>query len=131
MILSKLLFVAAGFVFLALGVAGIILPVLPATPFLLAASFCFMKGSTRLYRWVMANRFFGPRIERIRGEGLTAREKISIYLFACALITPIIILTHSLHLRIFLILLLVIKGIVFLRMKTAPPLRRVPVRGNL
>jgi uncharacterized membrane protein YbaN (DUF454 family) len=124
MILSKLLFVAAGCVLLALGVAGIILPVLPATPFLLAASFCFMKGSTRLYRWIMSNRFFGPRIERIRGEGLTAREKISIYLFACALITPVIILTHSLHLRIFLIVLLVIKGIVFLRMKTAPPLRR-------
>jgi uncharacterized membrane protein YbaN (DUF454 family) len=121
MFLSKLLFVAAGCVFLALGIAGIILPVLPATPFLLAASFCFMKGSTRLYRWIMTNRVLGPRIERIRGEGLTAREKISIYLFACALITPIIILTHSLHLRIFLIVLLVIKALVFLRIRTAPP----------
>ncbi|MDR1248435.1 MAG: YbaN family protein [Treponema sp.] len=121
MILSKVLFAAAGCVFLALGVAGIVLPVLPATPFLLAASVCFMKGSTRLYRWIMSNRFFGPRIERIRGEGLTVREKISIYLFACALITPIIILTHSLHLRIFLIVLLAVKALVFLRIRTAPP----------
>jgi uncharacterized membrane protein YbaN (DUF454 family) len=124
MILSKLLFVVAGCVFLALGVAGIILPVLPATPFLLAASFCFMKGSTRLYRWIMANRFLGPRIERIRGAGLTKREKISIYLFACALITPVIILTHSLHLRIFLIVLLAVKAVVFLRIRTAPPADR-------
>jgi uncharacterized membrane protein YbaN (DUF454 family) len=99
---------------------GIVLPVLPATPFLLAASFCFLKGSTRLYRWIMANRFFGPRIERIRGAGLTAREKISIYLFACALIIPLIVLSPSPHLRIFLVLLLVIKAIVFLRMRTAP-----------
>jgi uncharacterized membrane protein YbaN (DUF454 family) len=121
MILSKLLFVAAGCIFLALGIAGIILPVLPATPFLLAASFCFMKGSTRLYRWIMTNRVLGPRIERIRGEGLTKREKISIYLFACALITPIIILTHSLHLRIFLIVLLAVKAVVFMRIRTAPP----------
>jgi uncharacterized membrane protein YbaN (DUF454 family) len=121
MILSKVLFVAAGCVFLALGIAGIALPVLPATPFLLAASFCFMKGSTRLYRWIMANRYFGPRIERIRGEGLTAREKISIYLVACALITPVIVLTHSLHLRIFLIVLLAVKALVFLRIRTAPP----------
>jgi hypothetical protein len=69
----------------------------------------------------MANRFFGPRIERIRGTGLTAKEKIAIYLCACALITPVIILTHSLHLRIFLLLLLAVKAVVFLRMKTAPP----------
>jgi uncharacterized membrane protein YbaN (DUF454 family) len=120
MSVSKVLFIIAGFVFLALGAAGIVLPVLPATPFLLAASFCFLKGSTRLYRWIMANRFFGPRIERIRGAGLTKKEKISIYLFACALITPVIILTPSLHLRIFLVLLLVIKAIVFIRIKTAP-----------
>jgi uncharacterized membrane protein YbaN (DUF454 family) len=124
MTFSKVLFVIVGFIFVALGVASIVLPVLPATPFLLAASFCFMKSSPRLYRWIMANRFFGPRIERIRGAGLTAKEKISIYLCACALIIPVIILTHSPHLRIFLILLLVIKGIVFLRMKTAPRLDR-------
>jgi uncharacterized membrane protein YbaN (DUF454 family) len=112
--------VIAGFIFVGLGIVGIVLPVLPATPFLLAASFCFLKGSARLYRWIMANRFFGPRIERIRGAGLTAREKISIYLFACALIIPVIVLSPSPHLRIFLVLLLVIKAIVFLRMRTAP-----------
>jgi uncharacterized membrane protein YbaN (DUF454 family) len=120
---SKLLFIIGGFVFLVLGILGIVLPVLPATPFLLAASFCFLKGSARLYRWIMANRFFGPRIERIRGAGLTGREKVSIYLFACALIVPVIVLTKSLHLRIFLVVLLAVKAVVFLRIKTAPPRR--------
>jgi uncharacterized membrane protein YbaN (DUF454 family) len=118
---SKLLFIIAGFVLLGLGLAGIILPVLPATPFLLAASFCFMKSSTRLYQWIMGNRFIGPRIKRIRGAGLTRKEKISIYLFACALIIPVIILTPFLHLRIFLIVLLAVKAVVFMRIKTAPP----------
>lgn len=117
---SKLLFIIGGCLFVGLGVTGIVLPVLPATPFLLAASFCFMKSSPRLYRWIMGNRFIGPRIERIRGAGLTAKEKISIYIFACALIIPIIVLSPSLHLRIFLILLLAVKAIVFLRMRTAP-----------
>jgi uncharacterized membrane protein YbaN (DUF454 family) len=120
MAVSKILLVAAGFVLLALGIVGIVLPVLPTTPFLLAASFCFLKSSGRLYKWIMDNRHFGPRIERIRTEGLRGREKISIYLFACALIIPVIILTGSLHLRIFLIVLLVVKGVVFLRLKTAP-----------
>jgi uncharacterized membrane protein YbaN (DUF454 family) len=124
MAISKLLLVIAGFIFVGLGIVGIILPVLPATPFLLAASFCFLKGSARLYRWIMANRFFGPRIERIRGAGLTAREKISIYLFACALIIPVIVLSPSPHLRIFLVLLLALKAIVFWRMRTAPPVSK-------
>jgi uncharacterized membrane protein YbaN (DUF454 family) len=124
MTISKLLLIMAGFIFLGLGLTGIVLPVLPATPFLLAASFCFLKGSARLYRWIMDNRFLGPRIKRIRGAGLTAREKISVYLFACALITPVIVLSRSLHLRIFLVLLLVIKAIVFLRIKTAPAPKR-------
>jgi uncharacterized membrane protein YbaN (DUF454 family) len=118
--LTKAFFLIAGFLFLALAVAGIILPVLPATPFLLAASFCFMKSSQRLHGWIMGNRFFGPRLRRIQsGAGLTAREKITIYLIACAFIVPLIILTKSPHLRISLALLLVVKAVVFLKMKTA------------
>ncbi|MHB9292041.1 hypothetical protein Holit_01129 [Hollandina sp. SP2] len=120
MTISKFLFIIGGCIFVGLGIVGIVLPVLPATPFLLAASFCFLKGSARLYRWIRGNRFFGPRIERIRGAGLTAKEKISIYLFACALIIPVIVLSRSLYLRIFLVLLLAVKAIVFLRMRTAP-----------
>jgi uncharacterized membrane protein YbaN (DUF454 family) len=121
MTLSKLLFIIGGFMLLALGVAGIALPILPATPFLLGASFCFMKSSGRLYWWIMSNRFFGPRIRRIGAAGLTKKEKISVYLFACALIIPVIVLTHSLHLRIFLAGLLAVKAVVFMRIKTAPP----------
>jgi uncharacterized membrane protein YbaN (DUF454 family) len=120
MALSKILFVAGGSVFLALGVIGIALPVLPTTPFLLAASFCFMKGSDRLHHWLMANRHFGPRIRRIREAGLTRKEKIGIYALVFAMLLPVIIFSRSLHLRIFLIVLLAVKGIVFLRIKTAP-----------
>ncbi|MDR1418988.1 MAG: YbaN family protein [Treponema sp.] len=120
MAVSKVFFVAAGFVFLALGITGIALPILPAAPFLLAASFCFLKGSVRLYRWLMSNPRLGPKIERIRTHGLTGREKAGVYITACVFIIPVIVLSSSLHLRIFLILLLVIKGIVFLVMRTAP-----------
>jgi uncharacterized membrane protein YbaN (DUF454 family) len=124
MTVSKILLIAAGCLSLALGIAGIILPVLPATPFLLAASFCFMKSSPRLYNWIMSKRFIGPRIERARSSGLTAKEKICIYLFACALIIPIIVLSESMRLRIFLAALLLVKAAVFLRIRTAPPKTR-------
>ncbi|MDR1899149.1 MAG: YbaN family protein [Treponema sp.] len=121
MSVSKILLVAAGFLFLAMGIAGIILPILPATPFLLAASFCFLKGSARLHRRLMSDPRIGPRIERIRTRGLTRREKISIYLTASACIIPVIVLSHSLHLRVFLVLLLAAKAIVFLLIRTAAP----------
>jgi uncharacterized membrane protein YbaN (DUF454 family) len=118
--ISKILFIGGGFLFLALGIVGIVLPVLPTTPFLLVASFCFMKGSTRLHHWIMNHKYFGPKIRRIHDLGLTKREKISIYLLVFAMLLPVIILTKSLHLRIFLIVLLAIKAFVFIKIKTAP-----------
>jgi uncharacterized membrane protein YbaN (DUF454 family) len=124
MSVSKALFVIAGFLSLTLGIVGIILPILPTTPFLLLASFCFLKSSRRLHRWIMENRHFGPRIRRITESGLTKREKISIYVLVLVMLTPVFILTNSLHLRVFLIVLMVAKAIFFFRIKTAP--RRTP-----
>jgi uncharacterized membrane protein YbaN (DUF454 family) len=124
MSISNVLFVAAGFLSLGLGVVGIVLPVLPTTPFLLLASFCFLKGSKRLHHWLMSNKHFGPRIKRITESGMTKREKISIYVLVFAMLTPVFILTDSPHLRIFLVVLMAVKAIFFLRIKTAP--RPVP-----
>jgi uncharacterized membrane protein YbaN (DUF454 family) len=125
MLIVKVLFVIAGFLLLGLGIVGIVLPVLPTTPFLLAASFCFLKSSNRLHTWIMTNKYFGPRIKRITTSGLTKRENISIYALVFAMLTPVFIFTRSLHLRIFLVVLMVVKGIVFLRIKTA----RVPEKA--
>jgi uncharacterized membrane protein YbaN (DUF454 family) len=118
--LQKILLMSAGFLLLGLAAAGIILPVLPAAPFLLAASFCFMKSSERLRAWLMDSRFFGPRLKRLKsGAGLTAKEKTGIYLTAFACVMPVIILTKSPRLRLFLAALLLVKAVVFLKIQTA------------
>jgi uncharacterized membrane protein YbaN (DUF454 family) len=51
-----------GFVFLGLGIIGIVLPLLPTTPFVLLSAACFARSSERWHRWLMANETFGPMI---------------------------------------------------------------------
>lgn len=58
----RLLYFAAGWLCLALGAAGVVLPVLPTTPFVLLAAWCFSKSSKRLYSWLLSHRTFGPYI---------------------------------------------------------------------
>ena len=56
---TRLLFVAAGLGFVGVAYVGVLLPGLPATPWLLAASYCFGRSSPRLQRWLLRSRVFG------------------------------------------------------------------------
>ena len=51
-----------GFVFLGLGALGVVLPLLPATPFILLAAACFARSSEKWHRWLLASDTFGPMI---------------------------------------------------------------------
>jgi len=73
----KILFNLVGTLALLLAILGIFLPLLPTTPFLLLASACYLRGSDRLYGWLMANRVFGPYLRNIQaGRGIPLRSKI-------------------------------------------------------
>lgn len=69
----------AGLVCVGLAAAGVVLPLLPTTPFLLLAAACFARSSPRLNRWLHTNRIFGVYLRRYRrGEGLPLAAKIAI-----------------------------------------------------
>lgn len=82
MIVLRWLYSGLGIVFFALGLVGMLLPVLPTVPFWLASAACFLRGSRRLYRWLMTHPRYGSYIYMYReARALTPRSK------ATALIT--------------------------------------------
>jgi uncharacterized membrane protein YbaN (DUF454 family) len=60
--LVRVFFVAAGFLALILAVLGVVLPVLPSTPFVLLAAACFARSSERFHNWLLSHRVAGPVI---------------------------------------------------------------------
>jgi len=73
----QVLLIVAGTLFVGLGIVGIVLPVLPTTPFLLLAAACYLRSSSRLYRWLHSNLWFGKYLRWYRdGEGIPLVSKI-------------------------------------------------------
>lgn len=65
---------AAGLISLALGVVGIVVPLLPTTPFLLLAAYCFGRGSQRLLNWLLNHPRFGPPVRDWREHRSISRK---------------------------------------------------------
>jgi uncharacterized membrane protein YbaN (DUF454 family) len=61
--LMKWLYNIGGGICVGLAFLGLFLPLLPTTPFLLLAAFCFSRGSSRLHRWLMEHPTMGPIIK--------------------------------------------------------------------
>jgi uncharacterized membrane protein YbaN (DUF454 family) len=75
--LVEALYLSVGTLAVVLGIIGIFLPVLPTTPFLLLAAFCYARSSDRFYQWLITNRWFGKYIKDYReGKGIPRREKV-------------------------------------------------------
>lgn len=73
----RLFFNIAGAAALLLGILGIFLPLLPTTPFLLLASACFARGSTRLHGWLLSHRVFGEYLRNFEaGRGIPLKAKV-------------------------------------------------------
>ncbi len=68
------LLVVAGVASVSLGVVGLVVPVLPTTPFLLLAAACFVRSSPRLYTWFIHHRWFGAHIHHYREHQAVSLE---------------------------------------------------------
>jgi len=111
--------IVAGTFFLGLGILGIILPILPTTPFLLLSAACYSRGSDRLYRWLIGNRWFGKYINNYRaGKGIPVKVKISVIIMLWITISfsIVFIVTHPiLRFILFIIAVLVTRHLLLIK----------------
>lgn len=80
-LLRRRCFIVAGFLSIVMGILGIVLPVLPTTPFMLLGAYCFARGSEKWLNWLLNHRIFGEYILAFRDRrGLTRKQKYRIAL---------------------------------------------------
>jgi uncharacterized protein len=73
---GRVLFFLAGSLALVLAVVGAILPLLPTTPFLIIAAYCYARSSDRVHGWLLSNRLFGRQLrDYTTGAGVSWRVK--------------------------------------------------------
>ena len=117
----KWLLMTIGVVAVGLGTAGIFLPLLPTTPFLLLAAACFIRSSDRLYQWLITNRWFGSFIRNYREHRtipLRAKVIAVVLLWTTMIYSAFALIDHR-ALRVLLLLIAAVVTAYLLRLKTA------------
>ena len=95
--LIRILLIITGTFLVVLAILGIFLPLLPTTPFLLLAAICYARSSTKLYNWLLNNKYLGKYIRNYReGKGISLRIKfITISLLILTIGYTSIFVIHS------------------------------------
>lgn len=110
----KLLWLMIGIVSMVLGAIGVVLPVLPTTPFLLLASFCFAKGSDRFHKWFMGTKLYKEHLESfVTSRSMTLKTKLCILLPASAMLILAMLAMSNIYGRVFIVFLIIFKYIYF------------------
>lgn len=110
---------ACGCLSVVLGVIGIFLPVLPATPFLLLAAACFARSSQRFYLWLVLHPRLGPWVrDYLEGQGIPRKGKVWALVLMWSSISFSIWIVPLLWVRVFMLISAVCVTIYILKQKT-------------
>ena len=117
--LKKKLYIAFGFLAVALAIIGVFIPGLPTVPFLLVALFCFERSSKKYHDMIMNNKYFGPVLQDYySGKGLTSSVKIKAISFLSCGVAFSIYKIQNLHVRIALAVVWLAVAIHIILLKT-------------
>ncbi|MFC2118618.1 YbaN family protein [Bacteroidota bacterium] len=120
---KKIILIAFGTMSAGLGIAGIFLPVLPTTPFLLLSALCFSKSSEKFHKWLLTSSLTGKYISNyLSGGGMSVRQKvISISLLWLTIGSTVIFIIQPLFVKIIILTIASAVTIHLLRIKTCKP----------
>lgn len=104
-IVQKYLLIVLGWFFVILGAVGVVLPILPTTPFLILALACFAKSSLSFHRILINNRWFGASLKQWEEKKSVSRQTKwnAFVLVLVSFSLSIAILSDRLELQVFLI----------------------------
>ena len=113
--LKKIIYILVGVISVVLGTIGILVPILPTTPLLLLASFCFARGSERFNKWFKVTKLYKNHLELfINNRAMTLKEKVSILVFSDIMLLFPLITLDLVYLKIFIIILILFKYYYFI-----------------
>ena len=105
----RICLIITGIFFVGVGTLGIVLPLLPTTPFLVLAAICFSRSSERFHNWLLNNKWFGAYIKNYcEGKGISLRQKVAVLsLLIFTIGYSCIFLLNHIAVRIILVLIAV------------------------
>lgn len=108
--LKNSIYVILAFICVAIGSIGVILPVLPTTPFLLLATALFAKGSTRFHNWFVSTKLYKDHLEEfIVTKSMTLKKKLIILLPVSVIMLAVFFTVPISHARIAIIVAIAFK----------------------
>jgi uncharacterized membrane protein YbaN (DUF454 family) len=121
--IRKSAWIFGGSVCVGLGVLGIFLPVLPTTPFLLLAAYCYGRSSKRFYHWLVNSSWVGDTIRNYQsGYGIPLKQKaLTLTLLWLTMGSTIGFMTFAWWLKVVLVVVATSVTIHLVRMKTWQP----------
>ena len=119
----RYIYLMIGMISFGLGFIGIVLPILPTTPFLLVTSFCFARGSERFHTWFTNSNIYKKHLESfVKERAMTLKQKVVLLSFVNFMLAFPLILVDVLPMRITIIVLIIIKLYYFIfKVKTITP----------
>lgn len=103
MIFVKYLYLCLAFIFLIIGCTGVVLPILPTTPFLLLSSICFAKGSDKFYNWFINTNLYKNNLKDfVDHKEMKAKTKIYLMALSSAMIIISIFIVDIIYLKLML-----------------------------
>ncbi|NLC96735.1 MAG: DUF454 domain-containing protein [Erysipelotrichaceae bacterium] len=111
----KIIYLIIGIISLAIGAIGIVIPVLPTTPFLLLSAYCFANSSKRMNEWFINSKIYKKHLESfVQNRSMTLKTKVSILAFASIMLAFPLFFSKNIYIKLLIVFVYIYKYYYFI-----------------